>query len=305
MSNLPTNFPQFTIKQLLEAGVHFGHKTMRWNPKMEPFIFGERSDIHILDLQQTAPMLHSALLAIYEVARNNGRILFVGTKPQASDLVREAAEKSKQYYVNHRWLGGMLTNWNTVSQSIKTLSEQESMLKDDEITLNKKERLTIDRHREKLDRSLGGIRHMGRIPHLIFAIDTNREHLAIEEAQKLGIPTIAVVDSNSNPDGITYPIPGNDDAIRAIRLYCELAAAAAVAGRENAIAGADIDPGESAEGPTENLSDEDGKISVEVKGKSKKADKKADKDEAKAEEKAESKDEDADSEDGKKSSEAA
>ncbi len=210
------------MRQLLEAGIHFGHHTRRWNPKMKPFIFGVRNGIHILDLEQTAPMLGRAMEAVREVTANGGRVLFVGTKRQAQDKVREAAEKCGQYYVNHRWLGGMLTNWKTISQSIKRLREFEQKLEGDREGLTKRETLDMQRQVEKLNASLGGIKDMGGIPAIIFIIDTNKEALAIEEARTLGIPVIAVVDSNSDPSGITYPIPGNDDALRAIEFYCDM-----------------------------------------------------------------------------------
>ncbi|MBK1697807.1 30S ribosomal protein S2 [Rhodovibrio salinarum] len=214
--------PTFTMRQLLEAGVHFGHTTRRWNPKMEPFIYGERNDIHILDLQQTVPLLSRTLEAVRNVVANGGRVLMVGTKRQASEYVAEAAQRCGQYYVNHRWLGGMLTNWKTISHSIKRLRQVQEILDEGGAGLTKKETLNLTRERDKLERALGGIKDMGGLPDLIFIIDTNKEHLAISEANKLGIPVAAVLDSNSDPYGITYPIPGNDDALRAISLYCEL-----------------------------------------------------------------------------------
>lgn len=238
--------PKFSIKELLEAGVHFGHKTMRWNPKMAPYIFGTRNNVHIIDLQQTAPLLHQALRITKDIVSKNGRILFVGTKRQASETIANQATRCGQYYVNHRWLGGMATNWNTVSNSIKTLSQLEEKLANTEIKLTKKERLMLDRKREKLDRSLGGIREMGGKPDLLFVVDTNKEKIAIDEAKKLGIPVIAVVDSNSDPDKIDYPIPGNDDATRAIELYARLIADAALSGIEDALTKSGADIGESA-----------------------------------------------------------
>lgn len=230
------NLPKFTIRQLLDAGVHFGHKTMRWNPRMAPFIYGERGNVHIVDLQKTVPLLHGALKIVHDVAAKNGRILFVSTKRQASNIIAEAAKNCGQYYINHRWLGGMLTNWSTVSASIKTLKDLEAQLEDDSITLIKKERLTLERQRDKLECSLGGIKEMGGLPDLLFVIDTNKEHIAIKEAQKLGIPVIAVVDTNCDPEGVDYIIPGNDDATRAIELYSDLVMKAALAGVEAGLA---------------------------------------------------------------------
>ncbi len=236
------NLPAFTIKQLLEAGVHFGHKTMRRNPKMSKYIFGDRNNLSIINLEQTAVCLHTALKAVKEIAKNNGRILFVATKKQAFDAVEESAKRCGQYYVNQRWLGGMLTNWKTISQSIKTLKKIEEQLAGDELGLNKKERLFLDRQRIKLENALGGIRNMGGYPDLVFIIDINREALAIAEAKKLGVPIMAILDTNVNPDGIAFPIPGNDDSVKAIKLYCRLISDAALAGiKENmAIAGVDV-----------------------------------------------------------------
>jgi len=249
-----TNLPKFTIQELIEAGVHFGHKTMRWNPKMAPYIYGSRNSIHIIDLQKTAPLLKRALGVIYEVAKNNGRILFVGTKTQASDIISAAAKRSGQYFINYRWLGGMLTNFGTVSKSIKTLtdmeqklSEQESLDLDPELQiarLTKKERLDLSRKADKLNKSLGGIREMGGKPDLLFVIDTNKENLAIKEANKLGIPVIAILDSNSSPDGIDHPVPGNDDAIRSINLYCDLVAETILAGMKESLISSGVDVGE-------------------------------------------------------------
>ncbi len=222
--------PEFTLRQLLEAGVHFGHHTRRWNPRMEPFIFGIRNQVHIIDLQQTVPMLDRALRAVRDVVAGGGRVLFVGTKRSAAEYVAESAKRCGQYYVNHRWLGGMLTNWKTITGSIKRLRQIDDMLNGDTQGLTKKEVLDITRDREKLERALGGIKEMGGLPDILFIIDTNKEKLAIEEARKLGIPVIAVLDSNSDPDGVTYPIPGNDDAIRAITLYCDLISGAVLDG---------------------------------------------------------------------------
>ena len=235
--------PTFTMRQLLEAGVHFGHTTRRWNPKMEPFIYGERNDIHILDLQQTVPLLSRSLEAVRNVVANGGRVLMVGTKRQASEYVAEAAARCGQYYVNHRWLGGMLTNWKTISHSIKRLRQVQEILDEGGAGLTKKETLNLTRERDKLERALGGIKDMGGLPDLIFIIDTNKEHLAINEANKLGIPVAAVLDSNSDPYGITYPIPGNDDALRAISLYCELVGDAVLDGIQAEMQGSGEDPG--------------------------------------------------------------
>jgi small subunit ribosomal protein S2 len=218
--------PEFSMRQLLEAGAHFGHQTHRWNPKMDRYIFGSRSNIHIIDLSQSIPLLHQALVKVREVAASGGRVLFVGTKRQASEPVSVAAKRSAQYYVNHRWLGGTLTNWRTVSGSIARLRELEGLLDGPgaQQGRSKKELLQMTRERDKLELSLGGIKDMGGIPDLMFVIDTNKEAIAIQEARKLNIPVIAILDTNCNPDGITYPIPGNDDAARAIQLYCDLMA---------------------------------------------------------------------------------
>lgn len=242
------NLPKFTIKQLLEAGVHFGHKSMRRNTKMSKYIYGNRNGISIIDLNKTASMLYKVLVTVNEVAKNNGRILFVATKKQASATVAEAAKRCGQYYVNHRWLGGMLTNWKTVSQSIKTLKKIEEQLAGADIDFNKKEKLVLERKRLKLEQALGGIKNMGGYPDLVFVIDTFKEDLAIYEARKLNIPIIAVVDSNSNPDGITYPIPGNDDSAKAIKLYCNLVSDAIVAGLRDNLAAAGVDLSSVAEG---------------------------------------------------------
>ena len=223
--------PSFTMRQLLEAGVHFGHHTRRWNPKMERFIFGTRNNIHILDLQQTVPMLGQALDIVSQTAARGGRILFVGTKPAASETIAESARSCGQYFVNHRWLGGMMTNWSTVSQSIRRLRNLEERLGGDDVhSLTKKETLQLNRELEKLERTLGGIKEMGGLPDLLFVIDTNKEAIAVAEANVLGIPVVAVVDSNASPDGVDYPIPGNDDALRAISLYCDLVAGSVLDG---------------------------------------------------------------------------
>src|SRR6202522_3651204 len=239
--------PDYSMRQLLEAGVHFGHQAHRWNPKMAEYIFGTRNNIHIIDLTQTVPMLHRALQAISDTVANGGRILFVGTKRQAQDAIAEAAKKSAQYYVNSRWLGGTLTNWKTVSNSIKRLRTLEEMLSSNEAQgYTKKERLTLQRERDKLDRSLGGIKDMGGLPDMLFVIDTNKEDIAIQEAQRLNIPVAAIVDNNSDPKGITYVVPGNDDAGRAITLYCDLIARAVIDGISRAQGDSGIDVGASA-----------------------------------------------------------
>ena len=222
--------PDFTMRQLLEAGVHFGHQTHRWNPKMDQFIFGARNNIHIIDLAQTVPMLHQALKAVSDTVSGGGRVLFVGTKRQASDIIADAARRSAQYYVNARWLGGMLTNWKTISNSIQRLRKLEELLDGEMSGFTKKERLSLQREREKLERALGGIKDMGGLPDLLFVIDTNKEAIAIQEARRLGIPVAAILDTNCDPAGITYPVPGNDDAGRAITLYCDLIARAAIDG---------------------------------------------------------------------------
>ena len=221
---------QFTMRQLLEAGVHFGHNTRRWNPKMKPFLFGVRNNVHIIDLQQTVPMLDAALKAVRDTAARGGRVLFVGTKRQAQEKVAESAKKCGQYYVNHRWLGGMLTNWKTLSQSIARYRELESLLGQDVTGLTKKETLDRSREKDRLDLTIGGIKDMGGLPDLMFVIDTNKEDIAIKEANTLGIPVVAILDSNSSPDGVDFPVPGNDDALRAIELYCELVASAVLDG---------------------------------------------------------------------------
>lgn len=237
--------PDYSMRQLLEAGVHFGHQTHRWNPKMKPFIFGERNGIHIVDLAQTVPLLHQALLTVRSVAAGGGRVLFVGTKRQAAQPVAESARRCAQYFVNHRWLGGTLTNWKTIQNSIRRLRTLEETLGAEQSGFTKKERLQLDRERDKLERSLGGIKEMGGLPDLLFVVDTNKESIAIEEARRLNIPVAAVVDTNSDPDGIAYPIPGNDDATRAISLYCELVARSVIDGLSEAQGGLGIDPGEA------------------------------------------------------------
>src|SRR5919202_1753185 len=223
--------PDFSMRQLLEAGAHFGHQSHRWNPKMSQYIFGTRNNIHIIDLAQTVPALYRALQAVSDTVSKGGRVLFVGTKRQAQDAIADAAKRSAQYYVNSRWLGGMLTNWKTISESIKRLRKLDEMLNSGEAQgYTKKERLTLTRERDKLERALGGIKDMGGLPDLLFVIDTNKEDIAIKEAQRLNVPVAAVVDTNSDPNGITYVVPGNDDASRAISLYCDLVAKAAIDG---------------------------------------------------------------------------
>jgi small subunit ribosomal protein S2 len=245
--------PTFTMRQLLEAGVHFGHNTRRWNPKMAPFLFGVRNNVHIIDLQQTVPMLYRAMQAVREVAAGNGRVLFVGTKRQASQTIAEAAKRCGQYYVDHRWLGGMLTNWKTISHSIKRLKELDETLEGDNSGLTKKELLRLTRERDKLNRALGGIRDLGAPPDVLVVIDTNKEAIAIQEANKLSIPVVAVVDSNSDPEGINYVIPGNDDSLRAIELYCNLLADSVIDGLQAEAASSGKDIGESEEAPAEPL----------------------------------------------------
>ncbi|PJE36763.1 30S ribosomal protein S2 [Pseudooceanicola lipolyticus] len=243
--------PEFTMRQLLEAGVHFGHQTQRWNPRMAPFIYGDRNGIHIMDLTQTVPMLDQALQAIRDTVAKGGRVLFVGTKRQASKPVADAAEKSAQYYINHRWLGGTLTNWKTVSQSINRLKAIDEQMDAGFEGLTKKERLGMERDQTKLQASLGGIREMGGTPDLLFVIDVKKEALAISEANKLGIPVVAVVDTNCSPDGVDYIIPGNDDAARAIALYCDLASRAALDGMSAQLGAAGIDVGAMEQAPVE------------------------------------------------------
>ena len=235
--------PEVSLRVLLEAGVHFGHHTRRWNPRMAPYIFGIRNQVHILDLQQTVPLMEQALKAVRDTVAGGGRVLFVGTKKAAAEYVAEAATRCGQYYVNHRWLGGMLTNWKTITGSIKRLKQMDEQLAGNTQGLTKKEILMLTRDKEKLDRALGGIREMGGLPNIIFVIDTIKEKLAIEEANKLGIPVVAVVDSNADPQGVTYPIPGNDDAIRAINLYCDMIAGAVFDGISAELQASGVDLG--------------------------------------------------------------
>ena len=243
--------PEFSMRTLLEAGAHFGHQTHRWNPKMERYIFGSRSNIHIIDLSQSIPLLHQALVAVRDVAAKGGRVLFVGTKRQASDPVAEAAKRCAQYYMNNRWLGGTLTNWKTVSGSIQRLRELDALLETGGEGRQKKELLTLTRERDKLELSLGGIKDMGGLPDIMFVIDTNKESIAILEARKLNIPVIAILDTNCDPDGITYPIPGNDDAARAIQTYCDLIAAAVLDGLAAGQSASGVDIGASEAPPAE------------------------------------------------------
>ena len=258
--------PEFTLRQLLEAGVHFGHQTQRWNPRMEEFIYGERNGIHIMDLTQTVPMLDAALNVARETVARGGRILFVGTKRQASTAIAEAAEKCAQYYMNHRWLGGTLTNWQTVSQSINRLKALDEKMAVGSEGLTKKERLGMEREQSKLQASLGGITQMGGVPDLLFVIDVKKEALAVAEANKLGIPVIAVVDTNCSPSGVDYIIPGNDDAARAISLYCDLIARSALDGMTEQMGAAGVDLGEMEDAPieaelnTDNVAEEAAKV---------------------------------------------
>ena len=256
--------PSFTMRQLLEAGVHFGHRTRRWNPKMAPYLFGVRNGIHIIDLQQTVPMLHAAMMAVRGAVAGGGRVLFVGTKRQATENVAESAKRCGQYYVNHRWLGGMMTNWGTISNSIKRLRVVEEQIDDENIGLTKKELLRLTRERDKLERALGGIKEMGGLPDILFVIDTNKEAIAVAEAKKLGIPIVAVVDSNSDPEGVDFPIPGNDDAIRAVSLYCDLMVGAVLDGIQQEMTAAGVDVGEGEELPAEQLPGDGGEVSEDA-----------------------------------------
>ena len=250
--------PDFSLRQLLEAGVHFGHQTHRWNPRMGTYIYGSRNGIHILDLTQTVPLLDAALNALRECVASGGRVLFVGTKRQAAGPVKDAAERSAQYYMNHRWLGGTLTNWKTVSNSINRLKQLDEMMGSGEAEgFTKKERLNLERESSKLQASLGGIREMGGVPDMLFVVDTNKEDLAVAEAKKLGIPVVAILDSNSDPAGVDYPIPGNDDAARAIALYCDLAARAVIDGMASQLGAAGFDLGELEDVPGEEVLAED------------------------------------------------
>jgi small subunit ribosomal protein S2 len=240
----------FTMRQLLEAGVHFGHQTHRWNPKMQSYIYGTRNGIHIMDLSQTVPLLHQALNAISDTVAKGGRVLFVGTKRSAQEPVAEAAKRSAQYFVNSRWLGGMLTNWKTISNSIKHLRNLDEIIAKQGVGITKRELLNVMRERDKLEKALGGIKDMGGTPDILFVIDTNKEQIAIKEANRLGIPVVAVIDTNSDPAGITFPIPGNDDAARAVTLYCDLVTKAVIEGISQSQASSGVDLG-AAEAPVE------------------------------------------------------
>ena len=243
--------PEFTMRKLLEAGVQFGHHTRRWNPKMSPYIFGIRNGIHIIDLEQTVPLLRQGIDAIREVVAGGGRVLIVGTKRQAQHAVADAAKRCGHYYVNCRWLGGMLTNFKTISQSIKRLRELDERITTEESGLTKRELLELTRDRDKLERALGGIKEMGGLPDILFVIDTNKEAIAVAEANTLRIPVVAILDSNSSPDGIAYPIPGNDDAMRAVHLYSELVASAVLDGLQAELSASGIDIGARAELPAQ------------------------------------------------------
>jgi small subunit ribosomal protein S2 len=247
--------PSFTMRQLLEAGVHFGHHTRRWNPQMAPYLFGVRNNVHIIDLQQTVPMLEQALNAVRDVAANGGRVLFVGTKRQAAEPIAEAAKRCGQYYVNHRWLGGMLTNWKTISNSIRRLRELDEQIKQETSGLTKKELLNLTRDCDKLERALGGIKEMGGLPDALFVIDTNKDAIAVDEARRLKIPVIAIVDSNSDPTNISFPVPGNDDALRAIQLYCDLFSGAVLDGLQAEMKAAGVDVGAAVQPVAEEVPD--------------------------------------------------
>jgi small subunit ribosomal protein S2 len=254
--------PTFTMRQLLEAGVHFGHQTRRWNPRMQSYLFGVRNGIHVIDLQQTVPMLYQALEAVRATTSQGGRILFVGTKRQAAEPVAEAAKRCGQYFVNHRWLGGMLTNWKTISNSIRRLRELDEQLGQESSGLTKKETLNLTRERDKLERALGGIKEMGGLPDMLFVIDTNKESIAVQEARRLNIPVVAVVDSNSDPSGIKFPIPGNDDALRAIQTYCDLVSSAVLDGLQAEMTASGIDIGAQAEARPEAVPGEEGEAAA-------------------------------------------
>ncbi len=257
--------PTFTMRQLLEAGIHFGHHTRRWNPKMEEFIFGARNNIHIVDLEKTMPMLYNALEFVQKIAKGGGTILFVGTKRSASEIIASSAKNCGQYFVNHRWLGGMLTNWETVSKSINRLKDLETQIDNGSVnSLTKKERLNIERNREKLELTLGGIKEMTSTPDALFIIDINKEAIAVSEAVKLNIPVIAVCDTNTDPKNINYPIPGNDDAVRAISLYCDLLGASILSGMEENLAETDADLGTIESNIEENLENIANKIPDEI-----------------------------------------
>jgi small subunit ribosomal protein S2 len=255
--------PSYTMRQLLEAGVHFGHHTRRWNPKMSPYIFGVRNGVHIIDLEQTVPLLHQGLQAIRDVVAGGGRALFVGTKRQAQEPIAESAKRCGQYFVNYRWLGGMLTNFKTISQSIRRLRELQERIEQDQSGLTKRELLELTRDSDKLERALGGIKEMGGLPDILFVIDTNKEAIAVREANTLRIPVVAILDSNSSPDGIAYPIPGNDDAMRAIHLYCDLVSGAVLDGLQAEMAASGVDVGAQAALPAAALPEE---VAAEAEG---------------------------------------
>lgn len=272
--------PEFTMRQLLEAGVHFGHHTRRWNPKMRQYIFGVRNGVHIIDLQQTTPMLQTALKAMRDIVANGGRVLFVGTKRQAQEKIKETAKRCGQYYVNHRWLGGMLTNWQTISKSIARLRELEELLSGDTTGYTKKEVLNMTRERDKLELAIGGIKEMGGLPDAMFVVDTNMEDIAILEANNLGIPVFGILDSNSDPKGVDFPIPGNDDSTRAINLYCDLMAEAVIDGLQVELGKAGSDIGEK-ENPEVNVPTEAEVTELAKKAKKSEEDKTEEKDEKK------------------------
>lgn len=251
------SLPTFTMRQLLEAGVHYGHHTRRWNPKMAPYIFGVRNNIHIIDLEQTVPLLKQAMTAVRDCVAGGGRVLFVGTKTQATEKIQEAAKKCSQYYINHRWLGGTLTNWKTVHQSIRRMKEMEARLEEGAVGLTKKELLNLERSYQKLNTTLGGIQEMGAVPDMLFVIDTNKEAIAVQEANRLGIPVVSILDTNCDPHGITFPIPGNDDAQRAIQLYCDLIAGAILDGLQAELRSSGVDIGAAIELPVEELAVEE------------------------------------------------
>ncbi len=265
--------PTFTMRDLLEAGVHFGHNTRRWNPKMQQYIFGVRNNIHIIDLQQTTPMLSNALQSMRDIVAKGGRVLFVGTKRQASDKIAESAKRCGQFYVNHRWLGGMMTNWKTISKSINRLRDLDDALGKEDTGLKKKELLMMKRERDKLELALGGIKDMGGQPDALFIIDVDQEDIAVQEANKLGIPVFAVIDTNVNPDGIDFPIPGNDDSLRAISLYCDMFSETVLDGIQAEMSGSGKDAGAAA----------DVKVKVPAEKKDAKVEAKAPKADAKAE----------------------
>lgn len=268
--------PDFTMRQLLEAGVHFGHHTRRWNPKMRQYIFGVRNGVHIIDLQQTTPMMQTALKSMRDIVANGGRVLFVGTKRQAQDKIKDTAKRCGQYYVNHRWLGGMLTNWQTISKSIARLRELEELFAGDQTGYTKKEILNMTRERDKLELAIGGIKEMGGLPDAMFVIDTNMEDIAIMEANNLGIPVFAILDSNSDPKGVDFPIPGNDDSARAINLYCDLMAESVLDGLQAEMGKSGVDIGEK-EAPEADVPSE---AEVTELAKKKKAEAEKEKDEA-------------------------